>query len=431
MLLLSPRHRQHFRRQGGDRNIAWIAPKTSDTLLAGQDYVAKWSAPAAPTSPSFQLCLDAPEATSANSTGAANCGSSVSVPLQQAQGMFFVSLAVPNITSSNPFFLRMHDKTGPDFDSPSFFVLLPPANGPSDSTNGTSANATDSQSNSTIPGLVFQLHNATQGQGLSHLDIPVLAKRGDTFKFPFSVNEPMLTTLAIIPLLIVAAGLAIAVFFWFRQRRNAQLKRLYLAEGRMIYPRRPSPKTLNSAEDIESAVQSLSKARLTGMTPYEEKGHLSLHEGFDVAPTKQRSTTRQKKGPSKRRRQLADVDDGWKNPSGIPIPSSSDSGSSIASRTNYAPEPRSLTDSYFPPVTSTTSVKGPRDQPVIPGSVIVESPIGMESNLIGQVHSSTSVAIAATSPPPPSVTKLSERLHLRRRSNSSSGRGFGQLAVAG
>lgn len=102
MLLLSPRHRQHLRRQGGDRNITWIAPKTNDTLLAGQDYVAKWSAPAAPTSSSFQLCLDTPEATSANSTGAANCGSSVSVPLQQAQGMFFVSLSVSSCLNLDP-----------------------------------------------------------------------------------------------------------------------------------------------------------------------------------------------------------------------------------------------------------------------------------------------------------------------------------------
>ncbi|KAJ2911478.1 hypothetical protein MD484_g8937, partial [Candolleomyces efflorescens] len=402
----------------------------NDTLLAGQDYVAKWSAPGTPTHPSFLLCLEAPEVTSANGTAAANCGDSAYVPLQQAQGMFFVSLAIPNITSSNPFFLRMHDETGPDFDSPPFFIQLPVTQEAPDPANSTSTNVPDSASDSTPPGLVFQLHNATQGQGPSHLDIPALVKREDEFKFPFSVNEPMLTTLAIIPVLMVAAGLAIAVFFWFRQRRNAQLKRLYLAEGRMIYPRRPSPKTLNSAEDIESAVQSLSKARLTGMMPHEEKvGHLSLHEGFDVASTKQRSTLRHKKGPSKRRRQLGDMEDGWKNPSEIPLPSSSDWDPSNASRTSYVPEPRSLTDSYFPPVTSTP--KGPRNQPATPGNVLVESPIGMEG-LSGQVHSTTSVAIAAASPPPPSVTKLSERLHLRTRSNSTSApRGFGQAAVAG
>ncbi|RXW15631.1 hypothetical protein EST38_g10225 [Candolleomyces aberdarensis] len=226
----------------------------------------------------------------------------------------------------------------------------------------------------------------------------------------------MVTTLAIIPLLMVSAGLAIAVFFWFRQRRNAQMKRLYLTEGRMIYPRRPSPKTLNSAEDIESAVQSLSNARLTGKMPHEEKGYPGFQEGINVVSTKQRSTIRHKKAPPKRR-QLGDIDDGWKNPSSIPLPSSSDSGSSNTSRTSYAPEPRSLTDSYFPSV------------PSVQGNVIVDSPIGMRGS--GQVPSPIGAAITAASPPPPSVTKLSERLHLRMRSNSSSSRGFGQPAVAG
>ncbi|KAJ2922380.1 hypothetical protein H1R20_g14717, partial [Candolleomyces eurysporus] len=400
----------------------------NDTLQAGQDYIARWSSPAAPTSPSFQLCADAAGATSANSTGAANCGSSVGVPLQQAQGMFFVSLAIPNITSSNPFFLRMHDETGPDFDSPPFFIQVPPANETSDSNTGTSTNTTDLQSNSTSPGLVFQLHNATQGQVLSRLDTPSLAKRGDSFDFPFSVNTPMVTTLAIIPLLMVTAGLAIAVFFWFRQRRTAQMKRLYLTEGRMIYPRRPSPKTLNSAEDIESAVQSLSNARLTGKMPHEAKGYPGFQEGLDVVSTKQKSTIRHKKAAPKRR-QLGDIDDGWKNPSSIPLPSSSDSGSSgssNASRTSYAPEPRSLTDSYFP---SVPSLQGPIGQPFMQGNAMVEPPIVMRGS--GQVPSPISAAITTASPPPPSVTKLSERLHLRMRSNSSSSRGFGQPAVAG
>ena len=132
MILLS-NMRPDVRQAAAEADVTWITPQTNDTLQAGQNYTAKWNALSTPNSPIFQLCVE-----QGSEPTRGSCGAWVSVPVQQVNGSYLVSLWVgffgtkcradascstlPNVSSTNPFVLRMHDDPNPDAVSPSFFI---------------------------------------------------------------------------------------------------------------------------------------------------------------------------------------------------------------------------------------------------------------------------------------------------------------------
>jgi hypothetical protein len=132
MILLS-NMRPDVHQAAAEGNITWITPQTNDTLQAGQNYTAKWNASSTLNSPIFQLCME-----QGNESTKGSCGAWVSVPVQQVNGSYCVSLWVdllstkgradapcstlPNVSSTDPFILRMHDDANPDIVSPSFFI---------------------------------------------------------------------------------------------------------------------------------------------------------------------------------------------------------------------------------------------------------------------------------------------------------------------
>lgn len=342
------------------------------------------------------------------------------------------------------------------------YPLVPISPSPRPS-NNTPSSVGDVLSSAGAPGLSFQLPRQSNLANdplvvLMPSDAPHVPRAKRDFQVPDILHPtPMFIAFSIIPIVLLVGALVTFVVIWVRQRRNGQLKKLYLTEHPMIYPRRPVPKSLASNEDLEDAVQTLAYERfrseqVSSSTPDEKEGSM-----LRIAESRMR------------RRELRDEEDGRtvvpggpreiqpRRPHrhGVSASSYPDSGnqfdmSDCTQRPrSYAPEPRNLTASYFPPVLPPLDLSSDAAREDIHGAGaaiarseglgyaspiqesrhsdgadlddyghgirLVESPIAMQSRM------SSMLMPMGMSPPPPSVTKLSERLHLRRRSESRSG----------
>ncbi|TEB04473.1 hypothetical protein FA13DRAFT_1290815 [Coprinellus micaceus] len=178
-----------------------------------------------------------------NESTKGSCGAWVSVPVQQVNGSYCVSLTLPNVSSTDPFILRMHDDANPDIVSPSFFIH------PASPSNNTPSSVGDVLSSAGAPGLSFQLHRQSNLANdplvvLMPSDAPHVPARNETFQVPDILPTPplCLSPSPSSPSSSSVGALVTFVVIWVRQRRNGQLKKLYLTEHPMIYPRRPVPK---------------------------------------------------------------------------------------------------------------------------------------------------------------------------------------------
>lgn len=306
--------------------------------------------------------------------------------------------------------------------------------------NGTSAVDADTPSNgpqvAQAPGLSFQLpHPSNDTDPLIVLmpDAPH-APRSKRSDFQDILHPtPMFIAFSIIPIVLLVGALVTFVFVWIRQRRSGQLKRLYLTDHPMIYPRRPVPKSLNTGEDLEDAVQTLSYEQFRSEKPLDDSKESKSSINRDRLKRRERRDEHEREmqgrvpAPAGPRALPPHAHSAQRDPAN-PFSSTSDDFISSSRPTSYVPEPRNLTESYFPSMDLSShtarvdshgrsqssgfgeghdgSVMGHNTHDGLYGHGMrfVESPMGM-------------------SPPPPSVTKLSERLHLRSRSESASGRG--------
>ncbi|KAF6751333.1 hypothetical protein DFP72DRAFT_497114 [Ephemerocybe angulata] len=433
MPLLSSIYRHARRQQALEANLTWIAPQANETLLAGQDYIAKWNATFAMEAPTFQLCMDPGDSASRNES----CGASVPAPVQQdhERGFYFVSIALPNVTSSSPFNIKMHDYSIPESNSPPFFIQPLSVSGASSTNNSTNSSTDDTHvPTADSPGLSFEFPPPAPllvpkpsspaspfPTGPAIPQSSLLAKRDNPLEDMLPPHTPMYIIVTIVPLALVTLGLAISILLWFRQRRNGQLKRLYLTEHPMIYPRRPIMKALGSAEDIESAVQTLSKDRIRDLSEVEK----GVDQGVCLGNAEGESPKLMSKFMKNRVKRREDRDSKEQQleneetirrflQGGTAQHCEPDFGPSDTARQSFAPVPRNLTDSYFPPpgtaprlgslnLSSGTS----KEMKTLTERGVVESPMSMHYQGSGGIE-----------PPTPSVTKLSERLHLRSRSES-------------
>ncbi|KAG2023882.1 hypothetical protein CC2G_001488 [Coprinopsis cinerea AmutBmut pab1-1] len=257
----------------GSRNITWIAPQSNQTYPAGQTLVAKWDTLLALILPSFQLCVG--EDGVMERVPETRCGSMVNPSVQQQiDGLYFVSLAVPNITSAKPFILRMQDTLGYEFDSPPFYLGQVSAGTIAAQENSTDSTApTQPQETPSLPaGILFNLTDVDTSASdsdpllvLQERRIGRYFKRQDSDFGPFSPGgSPTLATL-LVPLAIVGVSLLLALFLCFRRHRQKELRPLILTEKRLVHPdlRRPSV-SFKSGDDLESAVSALERERAMG-----------------------------------------------------------------------------------------------------------------------------------------------------------------------
>ncbi|KAJ3503859.1 hypothetical protein NMY22_g18103 [Coprinellus aureogranulatus] len=137
-------------------------------------------------------------------------------------------------------------------------------------TSDTNSGAVSPQSAET-PGLAFQLPQASKETDTLVVMAPdarhAPRKKRSDFQEVFPHPTPLFIGFSIIPIVLLTGAFITFIVMWIRQRRQGQLKRLYLTDYPMIYPRRPVPKSLNSYEDLEDAVQTLSYERYKSGKP--------------------------------------------------------------------------------------------------------------------------------------------------------------------
>ncbi|KAL0068020.1 hypothetical protein AAF712_004923 [Marasmius tenuissimus] len=241
--------------------VRWISPSAGDYFGPGDNIVGKWSASKAVVSPSFELCTGAGQsnihARDENNNGeSGRCGAKTYPTIQQDNGVYFVSLTIPNVTDVQNYHLQMVD----DFDnvsqSPSF-SLSPSGSAPPPAANEekvppsadrraqspltVSRNASDEGS---APLVVVTtndpLANATPAR--------------DTANLGASHAGPPTAAYAV-PISIVGAILLAATFVALRQNkllgleRKADIEKIKEALSR-------SGKSDNSSNDIENAFQA-------------------------------------------------------------------------------------------------------------------------------------------------------------------------------
>ncbi|TFK28365.1 hypothetical protein FA15DRAFT_701042 [Coprinopsis marcescibilis] len=405
----------------GARNVTWISPKTNQTYPAGQTLIAEWDTLLALITPSFRLCVisDSGSQTGASVTGtvaigevpAEQCGSSVNPAVQQNDGLYFVSLAVPNITTLQPMVLQMQDTLGFRFESPPFYVGQA-----SQVDSAAQGNPAPPQGIPSLPaGIILNLTDPTLGSVDAHLNpLMVLNSRSSKDDLghahsrrnaaqqaidPFEPGASATAIAILVPLALIGTSLVIALILCLRRHRQNRLRPLILTEKRFL-PRRPNVRTLNSAEDLEYAVQSLARDR-----PLLDNEDMPLHSYLSMGTPddeKYQEPTR-----SVRRGNPPAVlpsseyyleDDPYHPPP--PPPKKSLSPASDGSHS------RSLTDSYFPPV------------PALPSSPTLSqdhrSYFGMDKFVQSPLEQNN-----LSSPPPPTLSKLSEKLHVRGASSMS------------
>ncbi|KAL0578843.1 hypothetical protein V5O48_003167 [Marasmius crinis-equi] len=117
--------------------VHWISPSAGDYFGSGDSVTGKWSATKAVVSPSFKLCSGPGQSSintrSEDSSGEpGRCGSKTYPTVQQDNGVYSISLTVPNVTEVQPYYLQMMDDFDNVYRSPSFTLspsgsVSPPA----------------------------------------------------------------------------------------------------------------------------------------------------------------------------------------------------------------------------------------------------------------------------------------------------------------
>ncbi|KAK0232726.1 hypothetical protein IW262DRAFT_1451202 [Armillaria fumosa] len=112
--------------------VQWESPAAGDRFGPGDVLIGKWRADRPVDAPSFKMCGNSssspPQVRSRDSddqTGdndRSNCGETVWPTVQHGNGSDSVSLAVPNVTSDESFYLLMIDNFGTKYRSPPFLL---------------------------------------------------------------------------------------------------------------------------------------------------------------------------------------------------------------------------------------------------------------------------------------------------------------------
>ncbi|OCB86181.1 hypothetical protein A7U60_g6770 [Sanghuangporus baumii] len=109
----------HARSKDGESlQLNWEKPSSGDIFGSGDTIVAQWSSEKAIVSPSVALCSQSSPADDVDDAG--DCGASVWPKVSQDGHSYSFSLAVPDISSTSGFRLRVKDDFGNIVNSPTF-----------------------------------------------------------------------------------------------------------------------------------------------------------------------------------------------------------------------------------------------------------------------------------------------------------------------
>ncbi|KAK0245257.1 hypothetical protein EDD85DRAFT_943662 [Armillaria nabsnona] len=215
--------------------VQWESPAAGDRFGPGDMIDGKWRADPPIVSPSFKLCGNSspPQVNSRDSDDQTsgdgdrgNCGETVWPTVQHGNGSDSVSLAVPNITSDEVFYLLMMDNFGTKYRSPPF--LLSPtssatvqdaASTPAPLTN---TNTAQSPFGASLPSVPSQVASPVGGApvispAVSPASLPVYPTNILATRSPPPVAAFVVPLCCVGAILLVAAGLCV--------RHNRQLDR--------------------------------------------------------------------------------------------------------------------------------------------------------------------------------------------------------------
>ncbi|KAK1231911.1 hypothetical protein PQX77_004961 [Marasmius sp. AFHP31] len=256
--------------------VRWISPSAGDYFGPGDNIVGKWTASKAVVSPSFELCTGAGQSNirardEDNNGGSGRCGAKTYPTVQQDNGVYFVSLTIPNVTDVQGYHLQMTD----DFDnvsqSPSFSLS------PSGSAQPAAANeekfSPSADRRAQTPLTVSR--NASDGGSaplvvvttspISDDPLANAAPARDTANLGASHAGPPIAAYAV-PISIVGAILLVATFVALRQNKLLGLERKADIEKiKEALSRSGKSQSDSSLNDIENAFQAGKAANGSGI----------------------------------------------------------------------------------------------------------------------------------------------------------------------
>ncbi|KAJ3751233.1 hypothetical protein DFH05DRAFT_172092 [Lentinula detonsa] len=248
--------------------VQWISPSAGDVFGPGDSIIGKWTTNTAVVSPNFKVCPGEPRSSlGSRSDGSENesndsCGSKVYPTVQQSAGTYTISLAVPNITTEQTWYLEMSDDFDNVWPSPSFSLSSNGASGvPSvagaQAPLSAQAPTTTSASTSTVT--------------TSALPLPVVNPESDSsasVATMLATRTPPPTAAFAVPLSIVGAILLVAVFLSLKHNRKLAEERAQDVE-KLVLSRKSSVASsfksgFSRQSDIEHALNVISKAQSQG-----------------------------------------------------------------------------------------------------------------------------------------------------------------------
>ncbi|KAK0506620.1 hypothetical protein EDD18DRAFT_37784 [Armillaria luteobubalina] len=219
--------------------VQWESPAAGDRFGPGDVLVGKWRADSPVDAPSFKVCgnssssslspppqvssRDSDDQTSGDSdTG--NCGETVWPTVQHGNGSDSVSLAVPNVTSDESFYLLMIDNFGTKYRSPPFLLSSTSSATVQDAAPAPLSNSNNAQSpfDASLPSVPYPAASPVGGvpvtpPTVSPASLPVSPTNILATRSPPPVAAFAVPLCCVGAILLVAAGLCV--------RHNRQLDR--------------------------------------------------------------------------------------------------------------------------------------------------------------------------------------------------------------
>ncbi|KAK0440398.1 uncharacterized protein EV420DRAFT_1133382 [Desarmillaria tabescens] len=216
--------------------VQWESPAAGDRFGPNETIDGKWQTDSPVVSPSFKLCASSspPQVSSRDNDDqiscngdVSSCGETVWPTIQHGNGSYSASLAVPNVTSDEVFYLLMTDNFGTKHCSP-LFLLSP-----------TSSSATAQIATSTPTPVPVPNSNTAQspfGSPLTGNPAPVATSALSPASLPASspnilaTRSPPPIAAFVVPLCCVGAILLVAAGLCVRHNRQLDQERAHDAE---------------------------------------------------------------------------------------------------------------------------------------------------------------------------------------------------------
>ncbi|KZT42725.1 hypothetical protein SISSUDRAFT_1030223 [Sistotremastrum suecicum HHB10207 ss-3] len=336
--------------------VDWISPTADDNYAAGDTIKGSWTSSLDFNSPTFKLCYDggtgqttSSDSSQANMSGGSSCGQAVTPTVSQDGQTYSVNLrdhsAVPNMSSTGTFHLKMQSDDGDLYESPNFSLSpVDNAAAPDSSGEASSVQTTSANSHST-PSVNMVSTSSGLASSPSPISFSAAASSGSTAgsiaptassvspSGPASMSDAHIqapVAALAVPLSLCGALLLVSIFMFLGQRSRAK-KSLsqplactsssvgsILPEKHIIEPYFVDAYTsLNAPRRPQSAKWAAPAPRLPSLRRYEPSRYDSQSSrGWDErSDREERRSTREWRQPSRAstfdRRRREDYEYGW------------------------------------------------------------------------------------------------------------------------